>query len=165
MSKIQQKSICVFSHEDQILVAEYNHYKTGEPFYRPLGGNIEFTEHSKQALNREISEELQADICQVELLDVIENIYHYKEKYSHELMFVYDAEFKDESFYKKTEFNAFEKTDKRTFKVKWKSLDAFIRGEDILYPQGLLELLVNEFSIDYPSNFIENKEAHASIKY
>jgi 8-oxo-dGTP pyrophosphatase MutT (NUDIX family) len=130
-----------------------------------LGGNIEFTEHSKQALKREIYEELQAEVCQVELLDVIENIYYYKEKYSHELMFVYDGVFEDESFYEVNELNAFEKTDGRTFKVKWKSLEDFIIGDDILYPEGLLELLMNEFSIDYPSIFIESQESEVSIKY
>jgi len=165
MSTIKPKAICVFSNENKILVSEYYHYETGEPFYRPLGGNIDFAEDSKQALKREIQEELQADIYQVELLDVIENIYYYKEKYSHEIMFVYDGTFQDESFYEMDEFEAFEKTDERTFKVKWKSLEDFILGDDILYPRGLLELLVDKLSIQDTSIFIESQEAEIPINF
>ncbi len=165
MSNIKPKAICVFSNDDKILVSEYYHHETGEPFYRPLGGTIEFTEDSKQALKREIQEELKTDIWQVELLDVIENIYYYKDKYSHELMFIYDGVFRDESFYEMQEFDAFEKTDNRTFQVKWKSLYDFIMGKDTLYPEGLLDLLVDRLSIDHPSFFIESQETELSVKY
>lgn len=158
MTDIKPKAICVFSNDNKILVSEYYHYETGEPFYRPLGGNIDFAEDSKQALKREIQEELQTDICQVQLLDVIENIYYYKEKYSHEIMFVYDGAFQDDTFYELDEFEAFEKTDKRTFKVKWKSLEDFIIGDDVLYPRGLLELLVDETFLEDNSIFIESQE-------
>ncbi|TFF98698.1 MAG: NUDIX domain-containing protein [Promethearchaeota archaeon] len=158
MTDIKQKAICVFSNDNKILVSEYYHYETGEPFYRPLGGNIDFAEDSKQALKREIQEELQTDICQIQLLDVIENIYYYKEKYSHEIMFVYDGAFQDDTFYELDEFEAFEKTDKRTFNVKWKSLEDFIIGDDVLYPRGLLELLVDETFLEDNSIFIESQE-------
>ncbi|MBD3195861.1 MAG: NUDIX domain-containing protein [Candidatus Lokiarchaeota archaeon] len=141
MSTIKPKAICVFSNEDKILVSEYYHHITKEPFYRPLGGNIEFTEDSKQGLKREILEELNTEICDLDLLDVIENIYYYKDKYSHEIMFVYDGAFEDESFYDKEQFEGFEKTDNRKFTVKWKQLRDFISGKEKLYPQGLLELL------------------------
>ena len=43
---------------DQILCSEY-HRSTGEPFYRPPGGAIEFGESAVDAVQREIAKRFQ----------------------------------------------------------------------------------------------------------
>ncbi|TXT64173.1 MAG: DNA mismatch repair protein MutT [Promethearchaeota archaeon] len=164
MSAIKTKAICIFSHDGKILVSEYTHTKTGEPFYRPLGGNIEFTEDSQQALKREIIEELNTPISNLELLDVIENIYYYKDKYSHEILFIYDGILEERSLYEREEFFGYEKEDSRKFKVKWKSLHDFASGRDMLYPEGLLELLTHKISIDKDYGFLETQESNITIE-
>jgi hypothetical protein len=48
--KIRPIAICVFRHQNRILVIEaYDHIKN-EKYYRPLGGGIEFGEYSSIAI-------------------------------------------------------------------------------------------------------------------
>jgi 8-oxo-dGTP pyrophosphatase MutT (NUDIX family) len=84
-------AICVFRHQDHILVLDISDPATGERFYRPAGGGIEFGEHSLDALRREMREELGAEIHSPLLLGVLENIFYYNGQPGHEIVFVYDA--------------------------------------------------------------------------
>ncbi|MBD3192674.1 MAG: NUDIX domain-containing protein [Candidatus Heimdallarchaeota archaeon] len=141
---IKPKAICVFRFGGNILVAEYFDPIKKEPFYRPLGGKIEFGEQSQKAVKREIKEEIDAEVGNLRYLGVIENIYHHKGKQSHELMFIYDGEFLEDSYYMQSSIEGFEITDDRKFKVHWKSLNDFADGTLTLYPEGLLELIMED---------------------
>lgn len=70
-------------------------------FYRPLGGGIELNETSDQTLKREFREEIGAELINLKLMKVIENIFDYQGRKMHEIAFLYEAEFKDKSYYKK----------------------------------------------------------------
>jgi hypothetical protein len=50
--------ICLFRRESRILISEAYDSSKGEYFCRPLGGVVEFGEHSREAMLREIREEL-----------------------------------------------------------------------------------------------------------
>lgn len=69
-----------------------------EHFYRPLGGGIEFGEHSRVAFAREIREELGAEVADARLIGWIENIFEVEGRPSHEIMAVYEATLADPSF-------------------------------------------------------------------
>jgi 8-oxo-dGTP pyrophosphatase MutT (NUDIX family) len=123
-NRIRPIAICVFQHQNRILVFEaYDHVKD-EIFYRPLGGSIEFGEHSSIAVAREIKEELGAEICNLSFLGSIEN----------------EAEFVDPEFYQRESLDAFE-DDGSKMKVVWKDIEFFKNGKAPLYPTGLFELL------------------------
>jgi 8-oxo-dGTP pyrophosphatase MutT (NUDIX family) len=141
---IKPKAICVFRNGNEILVSEYHDPIKNEPFYRPIGGRIEFGEDSSVALAREIKEEIDAEIDNVRFMGVLENIYHFKGKQSHELMFIYDADFIDPSFYLQSVITGFESTDERKFKIIWKPITDFIDGKLRLYPEGLIDLLIED---------------------
>jgi 8-oxo-dGTP pyrophosphatase MutT (NUDIX family) len=136
MSSIRPIAICVFLHEEKILVAE--HQSANGIFYRPLGGGIEFGEHSTDALVREIQEEIGAALTLLEFLGTIENIFTFEEKQHHEIVFVYDAKFVDPGFYNKESHIR----EAPMIKVVWKPLSFFIQKQAPLYPEGLLELLM-----------------------
>jgi NADH pyrophosphatase NudC (nudix superfamily) len=51
-------AICVFRHDDKILVFEAYDTIDKKPFYRPLGGAVEFGETTETAIKREIREEI-----------------------------------------------------------------------------------------------------------
>jgi len=137
---IRPIAICVFQHQNRILVFEAYDPVKDELFYRPLGGSIEFGEHSSIAAKREIKEELGAEICNLLFLGSIENIFECDGKPGHELVQVYKAEFVDPEFYHREWFDAFE-DDGSELKVMWKDIEFFKNGKAPLYPTGLLELL------------------------
>jgi len=139
---IRVLALGVFLNDGRILVSEGYDEVKDEHFYRPLGGGVKFGETSEQALRREIQEELNAAIESPVLLHVFENIFVYRGKPGHEIIFLYDAGFKDKSLYQKKVLAAIEgERDEIHFEAQWKSLTELRRKAIPLYPGGLLELL------------------------
>jgi ADP-ribose pyrophosphatase YjhB (NUDIX family) len=141
-SRIRPLAICVFRHAGRILVFEGYDRVKGQLFCRPLGGGIEFGERSADAVAREIREELRAEVTDLRLLGVLENVFTYEGKPGHEVVFVYDARFADTSLYEQEVLIAHEGDD--PFRAVWKSLSEFGSGGPPLYPDGLLELLAGQ---------------------
>jgi 8-oxo-dGTP pyrophosphatase MutT (NUDIX family) len=138
---IRPVALCVFSNADRILVgADYNASRQ-VAFYRPLGGTIEFGEHSADAIVREIREELDAEITGVQFLGALENIF-YEQGLGHEIDLIYDAQFVERASYEAAELQGIEDED-CAFSAVWKSLDFFVPGAPFLFPEGLKELLQN----------------------
>lgn len=139
--KIRVTVKCVFLHDDRILVKECFDDEKQELFYRPLGGGVEFGEHSADALKREIKEELGADITLPEFIGVLENhAFTFRGEPGHEIAFIYDAKFLEPAFYRMPEVPVDENG--VACKAIWKPLSFFIRKEAPLFPEGLLELLL-----------------------
>jgi ADP-ribose pyrophosphatase YjhB (NUDIX family) len=141
MSKIKVKVMCAFLHDEKILVKEVVEPHTGEIFYRPAGGSVEFGEHSTEAIVREIREELGAEITLLEFLGVLEGVFEYDGKKRHQIVFAYDAKFTEPKFYNMPEVLLNENG--KMCKAVWKPLTFFITKEAPLYPDGLLELLMH----------------------
>ena len=137
---IRPIAICVFRRDGQTLVSEgYDSVKESF-FYRPLGGSIEFGEHSRGAIAREIREEIGADITSLKFLGAIESVFTVDGNPGHEIVMVYEGEFVDSSIYEMPRFTGHE-DDGSEISVVWKSMDEFKRGTSRLVPDGLLELL------------------------
>jgi len=133
-------AICVLRRGEDLFVFEgYDHSKS-ETFYRPLGGTIEFGEHSSQTVLRELREEISAEIIHLRYLGAIENIFVHEGQKGHEIALIYAGDFADPSFYEKTLVLGLE-DDGDHFKAMWKPLADFAEGRFPLYPTGLLELL------------------------
>ena len=58
---IRPLALAVVRRDEELLLAE--HYDSAEEytFYRPIGGGIEFGEHSRDAVRREFREELDVE--------------------------------------------------------------------------------------------------------
>jgi 8-oxo-dGTP pyrophosphatase MutT (NUDIX family) len=137
-NQIRPLAICLFRQGDRILVAEGYDDVKNEFFFRPLGGGIEFEETSTEALQRELMEELQAEIGDLHYLFTLENIFTFNGEKGHEIVLVYDGRLKDEALYGQAILHG---VDGIPFKAMWMRLDEFGRGKAILYPDGLLEAL------------------------
>ena len=113
----------------------------GTPFYRLLGGGIEFGELSEVALVREIREEVGAEIDNIEFLQVVENIFVHEGKPGHEVVFLYKAGFVDGRFYVGDVLPMNENGVE--MEACWMSVATFLgEGAPPLYPDGALDFLV-----------------------
>jgi ADP-ribose pyrophosphatase YjhB (NUDIX family) len=129
--------ICLFSNNGRILAAKGTDSIKQNEFYRPLGGMIEFGERSTDALKREIMEETNQEITNLKYVTTVENIFTYEGKAGHEIVMVYDAEFKDKSLYDKDEIDVTEGD--IWCKAYWLSINDCKSGKLILYPEGILD--------------------------
>ncbi len=143
--------------DDQILVFESPEPDSrGRVYYRPLGGSIEFGEYGHETLVREMREELGAEIENVRYLGLSENLYPTPDgRRAHEIILIYEAELTDRTLYEKEEMMSTEDSG-QTFRVLWKPLSLFQRGEAPLYPNGLLELLLDARTPHRPTSLAEN---------
>jgi 8-oxo-dGTP pyrophosphatase MutT (NUDIX family) len=138
---IRPIAICVFRHDGRILAAEYCDPLKGQRFYRPLGGAIEFGEHSADTLAREIAEELGAAVTDLRYLGALENVFTYNGQTGHEIVMVYDGAFADLALYERPFLEGTEDSG-TTFRAVWVSLaDCADPAAPPVYPTGLLELL------------------------
>ena len=137
VERIRPIAICVCRDGERILVTEF--CEKDRLYYRPLGGTIEFGERGEEAVRREFSEEISADLTDVRYLGTLENIYTNDGLRGHEIVLVYDGRLTDKGLYKKNVIQGDELGD--PFSAVWKRLDEFGPEKPPLYPNGLLELL------------------------
>ena len=141
MPHIRPIAICLFHHNGKILVSEERDPSNGKVFYRPLGGGIEFGEDSQATVERELMEEINAEVKDLVYLGTLENIFTFDGEACHEIVQVYDGALTDFGLYEQAEISGHEAGLNVPLKVLWKSLDEFGPGKSILYPDGLLEML------------------------
>jgi 8-oxo-dGTP pyrophosphatase MutT (NUDIX family) len=139
--KIRALAICILRKDGQILVFEGYDPVKQETFYRPLGGAIEFGEYGRQALVREMREEIGVEITTPRYLGLSENIFTYGGKPGHEIVLIYAADLVDRTIYE-IESLVGQEDDGSPLTVAWKPLEFFQRGQAPLYPAGLLEFLL-----------------------
>ncbi|MEF7494297.1 NUDIX domain-containing protein [Lysinibacillus sphaericus] len=138
--QIIAKAICIFRKEDAILVSEGFDEVKQTFYYRPIGGKIEYGETSSKAIRREILEEIEASITNLKHVGTIENIFTYNGDNGHEVVFVYEADVIEMSFYENASFFGEEDNGTR-FKLLWKPISDFSNNKLVLVPNGLFELL------------------------
>ena len=144
MSQIRPLAICLFRHNDKILVSEEYDPTKDETFYRPLGGGIEFGEHSTDTIRRELMEEIGAKVKDLRYLGIIENVFVFDGTPGHEIVQVYDGALVESGLYEQAVISGYEAEMNLSMKVIWKSLDEFGPGKSILYPEGLLDLVLRQ---------------------
>jgi ADP-ribose pyrophosphatase YjhB (NUDIX family) len=131
---------------DDVLVYEGYDSAEDEVFYRLLGGGVEFGETAAEAVRREMLEELGAELANVELLAVQENIFTFDGRPHHEIAFLFAADLVDPSFYERDELGTILDAAEP---VSWQPLSRLFDPTVTkatattrpLYPRGLMALL------------------------
>ena len=133
-------TFAIFLNENRILLYKVVDDFTNQIFLRPIGGGVEFYEHSADALKREIKEEVGQNIINVKELCVLENLMIVNNKKIHNIYKGYIAEFESESIYV-TEKILVSDTKDRKFLAEWYNIDDVLEGKTILLPVGLTDIL------------------------
>ena len=137
----RNRAICLVRKENSILLIDTHH--PDHPELRvcvPFGGGVEFGEYSKDAAARETLEELGAVVVNLHKVDVIENLFTYKEELYHEVLFVWEGEFEDKSLYEQDEIQGVE-SDGAPFVCRWIDLELIKQEKVFFFPKQLTPLL------------------------
>ena len=143
--RIRPLAICIFRHNDRILVAEGYDSVKEETFYRPLGGGIEFGESSLETICRELMEEINVEVdrASLKVLGAVENIFYFNGHPGHEIVMIYDGVLKEPRLYEQAVIMGKE-ANGEPVRAQWKDLNEFASGGSVLYPTGLVDLLQKE---------------------
>ncbi|MEI6529607.1 MAG: NUDIX domain-containing protein [Candidatus Falkowbacteria bacterium] len=101
---IRPIAVAIIKNENKFFAGAGFDEDKKEKFYRLMGGGIKFRETALQALMREFKEEFAAELINIKLLGIAENIYVYNGEYGHEIAYVYEADFEDQGMYEDKEY-------------------------------------------------------------
>jgi len=118
-----------------LLVTE--HPDPRRPFHRLPGGHVELGEQDLDTVHRELGEELGQALTGVALLGVLENVFRWRGRLAHEVVFVYRAGFADAAAYDIEEQRIRDEPEQRS-RVIWRPAGA---DGPPLYPDGTAALL------------------------
>ncbi|WP_147171793.1 NUDIX hydrolase [Pseudomonas sp. SJZ079] len=140
MKNIRAKAVCIFRNQDKVLLAQGFDPAKNEKYLSPIGGGIDFGEQSADAAIREVKEELGTEAHELQLLGVIENLFIFDDKEGHEIVFIYEGKFKDNSFYQKNMISGVE-SNGYTFEARWYDVNSLNSSGVPVYPNSIVNLL------------------------
>jgi 8-oxo-dGTP pyrophosphatase MutT (NUDIX family) len=134
--EIRVLALGLVKNGDRIFLSQGYDSGKQQTFYRAMGGGVDFGETSREALQREFYEEIQAEITNIRYLNCIESLFTYNNKPGHEILFIYECDFVDPKFYQidKLDF----KEGKRKKTALWVDINSFKTGELKLVPEQFL---------------------------
>jgi ADP-ribose pyrophosphatase YjhB (NUDIX family) len=118
-----------------LLVSEYTGPES-PPFHRLIGGHVELMEKNAGMIHREFAEELAQAVTDVQLLGVLENIFTWRGRDQHEIVFIYTARLEDPAACQITEQRVLD-DDRGYIRVIWR---AAATASPPLYPDGVTQL-------------------------
>ena len=133
----------MIEHQDQYLVEESFDSVKEQIFFMPFGGGVEFGESAREAVIREVKEELSIDIPKPDLLTVIENRFHFEGKPGHEIVFVFTVRL-EESFDRSIIVP--EILNGRPLKLAWLTADDIATTESPVYPEGFVDAFASYYT-------------------
>jgi ADP-ribose pyrophosphatase YjhB (NUDIX family) len=140
-NRIIVKAMCLIMNDrSEMLLSGALDKVKGDYFYRPLGGNVEFNERAEDTVKREFVEEINAEITNVELQYIIENIFVCEGIPGHEIDYIFKGDFADKKLYEQKEFSFFENNGNEV-KAYWIKPEDCFNGKYRLVPEELHDKL------------------------
>ncbi len=135
--EIRVLALGLITQRDRIFVSQGYDPGKQETFYRIMGGGIEFGEHSRDALQREFQEEIQAELTNIKYLGCMESLFQFRGKPGHEIIFIYQCDFLDPKYYQLEQIEFSEKERQKI--ALWVPIEKFKSGELRLVPENFCE--------------------------
>jgi ADP-ribose pyrophosphatase YjhB (NUDIX family) len=137
--KIRPVALAAVRRENgEVLVAEHEDPDEDEPFYRFVGGGIEFGEHSRDAVVREFREELDVTLTNVTHFGTYERTFTFDGEPDHEIWRVYEGDIAEAWPYEHKRFEGREPELGETFAVTWMAPDR-LRNDVTFYDPVVLD--------------------------
>lgn len=127
--------------ENEILVFKKKAPETGEPFYRLLGGGVEFGEHSRDAVVREFNEELGVRFADPTYIGTFERMFSYDGERGHEVWRVYEGYISEGWPYDRESFTFVEPEFDTEHFACWNSVEYLRDDETTFYTPEVLDAL------------------------
>lgn len=124
---------------DRIFISEGYDPVKQQTFYRAMGGGVDFGETSRDALQREFQEEIQAELTNIRYLGCLENLFVFNGQPGHEIIQLYQCDFVEPKLYQLEQLVFAE--GKRQKTALWVEISRFTSGELKLVPEQFLEYL------------------------
>lgn len=133
---------------DELFVSEDFDKVTGEPYYRFVGGTVEFGERAIDTVVREVKEELNEDVIISNLFTIIENIFVCDGLPGHEIMYIFSGKFLNEEMYILNE-SFMTEADGTKLRCAWIKLEDFKTGKYRLTPADLLHQILSQTAVSH----------------
>lgn len=126
---------------DDLLVFEGESPETGEPFYRLLGGGVEFGEHSRDAVIREFDEELGVEFDDQRLVGTFERVFSSVGDTAHEVWRVYEGRIVEDWPYGRESFTFVEPELGTEHVARWMPIEYLRDDQTTFYAPEVLNAL------------------------
>ena len=136
---IRATALALVLWRDHLLANRYAH--ADGAYYRPLGGGINFGERARDALHRELRDEIDRSVEIVEQIGVSENIFELDGEPGHQLMFEFIVRWPDGEEPADLAPMVGSEDNGEPIDAHWLPLDRVCAGDYTLYPDGLADRL------------------------
>lgn len=140
-SEIRFVALGAVTRGDSLLVFEGESPETGEPYYRLLGGGVEFGEHSREAVVREFDEELGVELADPTDVGIFERVFTYDGEREHEVWRVYEGHIVEDWPYTRGSFTFIEPEFDTEHLARWMPVDRLREDDTTFYAPAVLDAL------------------------
>jgi 8-oxo-dGTP pyrophosphatase MutT (NUDIX family) len=136
---IRVKALAWIEDRGYLFVVRMHDSVKGDDYYRSIGGSVEFGETTRDALLREVQEELHTSIQINDNPLVLENIFICDGVQGHEIDYIYPSTFTDPRFLYRKSYTLIEDTSE-VLEALWVNREQFLNGNLRLVPESLLDI-------------------------
>jgi 8-oxo-dGTP pyrophosphatase MutT (NUDIX family) len=122
----------------KLLVSKDYEPGADEPFYRLIGGGVEFSEHSREAVVREFHEGLGVTLTDVTHFGTYEEVFTFDGEQGHEIWRVFKGDITEDWPYERDRFEGHEPELDETYEAVWMPPDR-LRNEVTFYDPIVLD--------------------------
>jgi len=137
--EIRVLALGLIRDDERIFISQGYDPVKQQTFYRAMGGGVDFGETSREALQREFQEEIQAELTDIRYLGCLENLFVFNGQPGHEIIQLYQCDFADPKFYHLEQLVFAE--GKRQKTALWVDINRFKSRELKLVPDQFLDYL------------------------